>query len=467
MKRNSSRLVAAALAGALIIASCGGDDSSSSTDTPSSEAPSTDAPSSEAPSTDAPSSEAPTTDAPAAAWAANTDDCADPDAANAPISGTVKVGGVLPLSGGTAALAFAPVRDGMEAYVKYANEKKILGDITIELTIEDDQYNPDLTPGAVDKLLDAEVNLITGIVGTPGNLAVRDTLNEECVPQVLSLSGDPQFGDAEEYPWTSGALVPYDVESKAYAKTIRELYPDGATVALYTVNSDFGAAYVEAFKEIAGEADSGIEIVDEQTIDAAASEPPTAQLNAIATSAPDVILAVPLGAQCPTFLSTLAEVKAANAGWEPKLFLTATCASSLILTVAGASADGLYTSNNLVDINNPDYSGLPSVKEYIDYMTAEGKLDVATTAGAGWTVMETTVEILRLAAESPEGLTRASIMNAARSYAYSPMLARPGVVLAMNGLDDTHQAESLQVIQYNATTKIFSDVSDVITEFES
>ena len=58
----------------------------------------------------------------------------------------------------------------------------MLGDTTIEVSFEDDQYNKDLTPGAVNNLLDAGVNLFSGIIGTPNNAAVRDTLNEECVP---------------------------------------------------------------------------------------------------------------------------------------------------------------------------------------------------------------------------------------------------------------------------------------------
>ena len=111
---------------------------------------------------------------------------------------------------------------------------------------------------------------------------------------------------------------------------------DGFTVLQIDLSHD------EATGSVPRPGRSGIEIVDEQNIDAAASEKPTAQLNAIATAAPDVILAVPLGAQCPTFLSTLAEVKAANPGWDPKVFITATCASALILTVAGPAADGLY-----------------------------------------------------------------------------------------------------------------------------
>jgi hypothetical protein len=69
----------------------------------------------------------------------NTDDCVDPEAANAPITGTVKIGNVLPLSGSVAAIAFAPVKAGFESYIKLANEQKMLGDTTIEVSFEDDQ----------------------------------------------------------------------------------------------------------------------------------------------------------------------------------------------------------------------------------------------------------------------------------------------------------------------------------------
>ena len=56
-----------------------------------------------------------------------------------------------------------------------------------------------------------------------------------------------------------------------------------------------------------------------------------------------MILAVPLGAQCPTFLSEVANAKAANPGWEPRIYITATCASTLLLAISGAAADGIFT----------------------------------------------------------------------------------------------------------------------------
>ena len=462
MNRKSFRVGSLIVAGVLLVAACGGSDDSSST-----EAPSTEAPSSEAPSSDAPSSEAPVTEAPSTEWAVNTDDCVDPEAANAPITGTVKIGNVLPLSGSVAAIAFAPVKSGFEAYIKLANEQKMLGDTVIEVAFEDDQYNKDLTPGAVNKLLDAGVNLFSGIIGSPNNAAVRDTLNEECVPQLLALTGSPAWGEVEDYPWTTGALAPYSIEAKVYASLLKTQFPDGAKVALFTVNNEFGQVYLESFKEIADAPDSGIEIVDEQTIEADSSTPPTAQINSIASNAPDAIVAVPLGAQCPTFLTEVANAKAANSGWEPNVFLTNTCASSLILAGAGAAADGLFTSNNLVDVNDPAVAAKPAVADYISYMTAEGFADIVTTAGAGWNVAEVTVAILHQASESASGLTRASIMNAARNYAIVPSLARDGVTLKMSGAQDVFQAESLQVVQFDFASGTFKDVGDLITEYES
>ena len=438
------RLASVFAAGALLFAACSDSDTGGS---------------------DTTASESTETTAPAGAWTVNTDDCADPMAATAPIEGSLKIGTVVPLSGGTAALAFAPVAEGMKAYIDYANENNLVPGVTLSLEVGDDQYNKDNTPTAVNTLLDAGVQAFAGIVGTDGNLAVRDTLNEECVPQIQSLSGSPYFKDAENYPWTTPELAPYDVESKVYAKQLAELFPEGAKVGLYHVNTEFGLAYADTMKEVAAE--YGIEIVDEQTIEPTETAPPTAQLNALAAAAVDAIVAVPLGSQCPTFMKEVANAKAANAGWDPKVFITNTCASPLILGVAGPAADGLYTSNFLQDIGDPAKATVPNIKAYLDYMTARGQFDIATTAAAGWTTMELTVEIIAKAAASEAGLTRASIIEAARSVNYTPMLARDGVVMKTNGTSDQATAESLTVIQYNATSKTFADVGSLISDFES
>ncbi len=482
IRTNRNRLLAVAAAGALVLAACGSDDGGDAAETTdaatetvveepeSTEAPATD--DTEAPATD--DTEAPATDDTEAAepagdgWVVDTEDCVDPELANEPIEGSLSIGSVMPLSGGAAAAAFAPVADGLKAYIDYANENGLLPGVELSLAIEDDQYNKDLTPGSVEKLLDDGVEIFSGIIGTPNNQAVRDLLNEECVPQLLALTGSPQWGEVEDYPWTTGALIPYGLESRAYSADIQSNFPDGADVAMFYVNNEFGLFYAEAFEEFTDE--YGITIVDTQTIEAADSAPPTAQVNSIAGKLPDAIMAVPLGAQCGTFLSEVANAKAANPGWEPRVYVTNTCASALIIALAGPAADGMYTSASagLIDIGNPEVvAASPGGQAFVDYMTGLGKADVAATAGAGWNVGEVTVAILKQAAESPDGLTRASIINAARNFTYTASLAREGVVYKMNGVDDAYLAESLQITQYDAAAKIFNDVGELITEFES
>jgi ABC-type branched-subunit amino acid transport system substrate-binding protein len=471
IRRTRGRSLAALIAVATIVAACGSDDGDSADTTKATdttEASDTTTGGSEPTDTTVAGDTTlpPDTSAPApSGWTVDTDDCADPDAANAPIEGTLKIGSIMPLSGGVAT-AFAPVKEGYDAYVQYANENGLLGDVTLELQIEDDQYtNLELTVSGATKLIEDGAHIFSGVIGSPNNNAIRDTLNAECIPQLMALTGSPAWGEVADYPWTTGALVPYTVESQIYATQIGQDFPDGATAALFHVSNEFGQVYADAFDEIAG--DFGIDIVETQTVEATDSNPPVAQLTAIAEQKPDVIMAVPLGLGCVGFLNELAAQKAADPSWTPTLYITNTCASSLILGIAGANADGLYTSSNLLDINDPANADNPAVTEYLSYLEGLGKQDFAPTAIAGWNAAEITVAVLKQAMDSPEGLTRASIINASRNFEYTPALARPGVVAKLSGEDDVFLAESLQVVQYDATAGTFSDVGELITEFES
>ena len=449
-------LLAALICGSLLVAACSDSkkDTSSSTSTGDTTAVTT-----------ADSSVA-TTEAAPSAWAVDTSNCVDAAAATAPITGEIHIGSVMPLTGPTSAdEAFAPVKDGWLAYMKYANDNKLLGDIKIVPTIEDDQYDANQTPGAVSKQLDAGAQVFSGIIGSPNNLAVRQTLNDECVPQLNNLTGLPAWGsDVAKFPWTTGEMVPYTTETRVYMESLKSQFPNGATVALFYVKSDFGQAYADTIK--AEGKDYGLTIVEEQTVDPA-GPPPADQVTSIAAAKPDAILAVPLGAGCISFLGALADKKAQTPGWDPKVYLTNACASALILGIAKANANGIYTSANFLDVTDPANAAVPAVKTYVDFMKAEGKEASITTGTAGWVAAEITVAEIKAAMDSPDGLSRASIINAVRALNYTPDLARTGVVFKLNGVTDGYQAESLQVVQWDATTKLFTNIGEMVTKFES
>ena len=384
--------------GTLVLSACGGDDSSSSDTTEAGGGGSGG-------------------EGEGGAWAVNTDDCPD-DSPNEPIEGTSR--SARPCR---SRVALPPRRSrpwprASRTTSTTPTRTSSLPGYTIELTIEDDQFNSNLTTPAVEKLIDeTQVDLFTGMIGTANNQAVRDLLNEECYPQLFANTGAPIWGDVENYPWTTGGLPPYNTETAIYVEDIQREFPDGATAAVFHVNSEFGDAYQAAFEELAP--DAGIEIVDEQTIENADSNPPTSQVNAIAAEEPDVILAVPLGAQCPTFLTELANAKAANPGWEPRVYITSTCASTLLLAISGAAADGIFTIVTGQGRQRPRQrrgSRRRGVPAGHDRPRASPPTATSPRPAAGWTGGELAVEVLKAAAASEDGLTRASIINAARAH---------------------------------------------------
>jgi hypothetical protein len=100
-------------------------------------------------------------------------------------------------------------------------------------------------------------------------------------------------------------------------------------------------------------------------------------------------------------------------------------------------------------------------------MQAAGHADTVPTSAAGWNAAELTVEVLRRAAESPDGLTQASIINAARNFEYQASLGRDGVTLETSGEEDGYLVEDVQILQYDAAAKLMNDVGELITTFES
>jgi hypothetical protein len=181
-----------------------------------------------------------------------------------------------------------------------------------------------------------------------------------------------------------------------------------------------------------------------------------------------VILAAPLGAQCPTFLRALGQARAADPTWAPRVYLTTTCGTSTLLADAGADADGVITSTALVDVNDPSLAEDPAVKDFRGALVGNDFPEDGdfAMAAVGWTEMEATVEVLTTAAASSGGLTRASIINAARDLSFTPSLARKGITLTTNGATDPYPLESLQLVRWDAARHAYVELGPVVTELE-
>ena len=120
-----------------------------------------------------------------------------------------------------------------------------------------------------------------------------------------------------------------------------------------------------------------------------------------------------------------------------------------------------------MDITKPDNHTIPGVAAYLSFIEEKGLSGTIPTSASGWTYAEVTVEILRRAVESPEGLTQSSIMNTARSLQYTPSLVREGITYKADGEEDPYLVETVVILQYDSATQFLNDVGEPITDFES
>ena len=96
-----------------------------------------------------------------------------------------------------------------------------------------------------------KVFALFNVVGTKNNLAIRDYLGEQCVPNLFAASGAPQWGN-HDFPWLIGTeLVPYPDEMQALVTYLKANKPK-ASIAILRANDDFGAVVLRD-AEVAGE----------------------------------------------------------------------------------------------------------------------------------------------------------------------------------------------------------------------
>lgn len=406
-----------------------------------------------------------TSPTPSGPWTVDALTCPDLAAASAPITGTLTIVAAVPLSGGVAAAQWKPVVDGFRTAIDFANFNHVLGDLSLQLKLVDDRFDADLTVDAIQPELDKGAQVVAGVVGTADNLAARFTLNEQCVPQLLGFTASPQLGDVAGFPWTMGALPPVAVELGALATLVRTQLPGGGTLGIYASADDLGDAYAAAAKATAPTVDLSVVATEQVAADAAL--PATAQIGELAAARPDVVFAAPDGLDCTYFLRELARQRSTAIDWRPVVLLAGGCASDAVLGLAGPAADGIYSTSNLVDIGNQANSSLPGVGTYATWMNGAGLNAEAAAAAPGWTAGETLVAIVRQAIAAPAGLSRVSIIEAARALDVTPTLGRPGVQFRTNGASDPFLAQSLQVIRWSAPARGFVEVGPLVTAFES
>ncbi len=332
----------------------------------------------------------------------------------------IKIGQTMPYSG--PASAYGVIGRAGAAYFKMINEQGGINGRKINFISLDDAYSPPKTVEQVRRLVeDEKVAFLFNTLGTPPNLAIRQYLNDNKVPQLFIATGAATFSDPQHFPWTIGWQPNYQTEAKIFGKHILQTKPDAKIAALYQ-NDGFGKDYLIGLKEALGADHAGM-IVKEASYET--SEPTVdSQIVALQSSGADVFLI----AATPKFAAQAIR-KAFDIGWTPVRYMTDVSQSiASVMKPAGLEkSKGVITAVYGKDPTDARWKDDPGFKEYSafigKYMSPNDLIDASAVYGFG--TGATMVQVLK---QCGNDLSRENIMKQAANLKDLELpMALPGI----------------------------------------
>jgi branched-chain amino acid transport system substrate-binding protein len=317
----------------------------------------------------------------------------------------IKIGQTMPYSG--PASAYGVIGRTEAAYFKMINEQGGINGRKINLISLDDAYSPPKTVEQVRRLVeDEKVAFCFQTLGTPPNLAIRQYLNDNKVPQLFVSTGASVFSDPEHFPWTMGYNPNYQTEAHIYAKDILATKPDGKIALLYQ-NDGFGKDYLKGLQDQLGADHAGMVV---KTASYETSEPTVdSQIVTLQGSGADILLI----AATPKFAAQAIR-KSFDLGWNATRYLSNVSPSiATVLKPAGLDkSKGLITSGYVKDPTDETLKDDPGIKEWKafcdKYMSDKEFIDVNATYAFG--VAMVMVHVLK---QCGNDLSRENVMKQA------------------------------------------------------
>ena len=317
----------------------------------------------------------------------------------------IKIGQTMPYSG--PASAYGVIGRAEAAYFKMINEQGGVNGRKINLISLDDAYSPPKTVEQVRRLVEEEkVAFLFNTLGTPPNLAIRQYLNDNKVPQLFVATGAATFSDPQHFPWTMGYQPNYQTEARIFGKHIIATKPDAKIAVLYQ-NDGFGKDYLIGLKDGLGADHAGM-VIKEASYET--SEPTVdSQIVTLQGSGADVLLI----AATPKFAAQAIR-KTFDVGWTAVRYMTDVSQSiASVMKPAGLDkSKGVITAIYGKDPTDARWKDDPGFKEYAafigKYMTPHDLIDANAVYGFG--AAATMIQVLK---QCGNDLSRANVMKQA------------------------------------------------------
>ena len=354
----------------------------------------------------------------------------------------IVIGGTHPYSG--PASAYGVIGKGILAYFAYVNDHGGVYGRKITYKDQDDAYNPaqtvQLTKGLVEQ---DHVFAMFNTLGTACNLAIRQYLNDNKVPQLWVSTGATTWGtDGAKYPWTIGFNPDYQAEAIIFGKSIVAKSPN-AKIAIIYQNDDLGNDFITGLKKgLGSHASQIVKMASYETTDPDVRS----QMATLHDSGADTLVM----AATPKF-AIQAMVARGTLGWKANTYMSNISAAQTMMATAtkggGVSAtDGIISDAYTLDPTNASLGGSAGMKLYRDVIAKNGQgLDVNNAFVLyGVAAAYTMVDTLQKAGKD---LTREKVMAASLHMNEKNPFLWPGVELTTSPSDRFAIREE-QLIKY-------------------
>ena len=160
-------------------------------------------------------------------------------------TGGLKIGSILPLTGGASALGKASL-NGIQLAITEYNSSLDLTDRSIELVIEDDGASPAAAVSAFQKLVTLDgVRMILGPLTSGGALALAPLANRDQVVILSPGASTPALTNSGDYVFRDELSEAFGARAQAELAYNRLNY---RSIAMLYVNNEYGVGTTEVFR---------------------------------------------------------------------------------------------------------------------------------------------------------------------------------------------------------------------------
>jgi ABC-type branched-subunit amino acid transport system substrate-binding protein len=387
----------------------------------------------------------------------------------------IKIGQAMAQSGTLA--SYGQIGKGIQNRFDIVNKAGGIKDSTgksrqLKYIVKDDGYDAARTIPLVDELIDSEKVFAVWTLGSPNTLATYDKLNQRCIPQPLSMTGHPAWGDPVNHPWTTGMALAYNAEAGLWGKFIEDRASelkgsDGKiTVAGLVMNNEFGAAYDGGFRDWLASTPlkDSVNYVTEKIEPTAPTV--TDAMTTLAAKKPAMFIAETAGVSC-----TQTILEAAQNGLKGSakyLMFPQTCktgfASKDKVGGDGSVSDGWWVvGGGLKPIGDPSMDTDPYAVE-VRKELADGGIDYKKEPLAllGYEYEWAMEQTLLIASQLDGGLTRANFIVALRSMDMTHPYLFDGAKFNMNGDKDAYLIEASEYSKFDAAKQSWIKQGDLV-----